>query len=207
MLRGLAADTVPGATREDIKLPVIHGHVAIFSGEAMLEHAALAEVEGSAGQALLQDGHDADKHLGADLRVELEELLEREALHLREGLLHKSLDLTLLRCPLLLVHGHLGGPVSRRHTVGGALALRHALYFCARCLLLRGSAARDALRILERDVAQENEDLIWTDKVVTIEIEPKTCEARSKVSEKFSKNLKELKPPFDCSSILSERWR
>ena len=56
----------------------------------------------------MQDGKDTDEHLRDDLRIVLQDLLEREALRL---------ELTLLHCPLLLVHGHLGGPVARRHAV------------------------------------------------------------------------------------------
>ena len=109
----------------------------------MLEHAALAEVERGAGKALLQNGHHADEHLRADLRVELEELVQREALHLGEGLLHKGLYLTLLRRALLLVHRHLRGPAPHRHTVGRALSHGRTWRPRTRHRLLHGVAACD----------------------------------------------------------------
>ena len=46
----------------------------------MLELASLAEVECRARQALLQDRHDRDEHLRADLRVEFEVLLDVDAI-------------------------------------------------------------------------------------------------------------------------------
>ena len=43
--------------------------------QTLLELPALSEVEGSTGKALLQDRHDRDKHLRADLSVEFKILL------------------------------------------------------------------------------------------------------------------------------------
>ena len=84
-----------------------HRHVTTLSHHIVFKQFALAEVEGSARQALLQDRHDGDEHLGADLRVEIEIVLKSELLDLLEGLLDEGLDLTLLKIPLLLCHwGH-----------------------------------------------------------------------------------------------------
>lgn len=82
----------------------------------MLKLASLAEIEGRAGESLLDDRHHRDEHLRGDRRVELDVLVDRESLHLLEGLLHEALDFPLLEIPFLLIHGH-----HRRITGDGAI--------------------------------------------------------------------------------------
>ena len=140
----------------------------------MLELASLAEVECRARQALLQDRHDRDEHLRADLRVELEVLLDVELGHLAEGLLHEVFDFALFQLALLSID---------IRSMASALSIVHALaVHCtierALALLLpwrlhwldRGSAG--LVMRLERDVAQKDVDLIWRDHAVAVEVIP-----------------------------------
>lgn len=81
---------------------MIHAiHVDI--GHPILKYAALAEVERTTRQTLLQNAHHRYEHLRADVRVELEVLLDRELGNLLESLMHKVLDLALLKISLLTV--------------------------------------------------------------------------------------------------------
>ena len=118
----------------------------------------------------MQDRHDGNEHLRADLRVELEVLLKIKLLDILEGLLDEGLDLALLNASLLLVHWG----ASMRTTVGASSVFSRAQANCGTALLLaRLRIAGMTFRVLEWDVAQQDEHFLWADKIVTVEIEPK----------------------------------
>ena len=85
-----------------------------------------------------------------------------------EGLLNEIFNFTLFLSPLLLVHG-----ASRT----GALPIVAALSTRGRVLRTVGLAGQRADRsgtvvILKGDVAQQDEDLIRADRIVSIEVIP-----------------------------------
>ena len=65
----------------------------------------------------------------------------------------------------------------RRHTVTGQLFL----------VLLW-----DTLTVLEWDIAEQNVNLLWADKVITIEVVPETSKSDQKLDHKFKLNKRPL---------------
>ena len=53
----------------------------------------------------MQDGHDGDEHLGGDVGVEVDEVVEVELGHVSECALEELLDVFELLLPLDMVHG------------------------------------------------------------------------------------------------------
>ena len=127
--------------------------------EILLVLSAFTKVERSARQALLQDRHDWDQHFRAYLRVKLYVFLNSETGHFLEGLLDKWFNLSLFELSLFLVHCCVTSTPAPHHAFHGAFS---SLILFRLWLLL----------LLERDVAQQDEYIIWTDLINTAEIIP-----------------------------------